>query len=761
MSGYIHTIEFKVLIDSEVIDFTFRVPRGTLLIQVLDELETTLKIEPNIIAAINSKGEIDIIENHYSAIDYLVQKHGHEFFVGESSIVTFNHREYIVDLEIPEAIPFASTFRTACKSFSVRTQNVAIERQDGQVMDYEVFSMPTAFVLNSWGNFYRIVDRELGDPLIDPPSAETMAKLEGKTTSTVQREEDKMIYPPSLDETQVSTTASSDEQIVERSEIDQITDHYVETTDQAQETASPFKEYPWESKKAEEPTQPSFVEEPQTDVELPQETTIESLLEDIDVISEEEEDLEDIEEDSFLTRPIPEEPSKEDTIITDVDMLTDEETPAEQRISDILEFTEEEEIREELTPQEEDEFDYFAQDYEEEQEEEFEEPTESDYEEDYEKSISDLPEVDETLIPVESRYPKIDAEPPYPEEFAPELGEESLEEVEALETPTEFIDMSVEAEELAVEDQPILTSPLDESIPLEEKIPLEEETIEEDIWEEEEEVLEEKAEEEEELVKLESLTDDIIIKTEEEIPTELDETVIEETIAPITEQEVMPLEERLEKRKQELKSLEVALKEEEKKKVQKRSLHVEYYEKMNPRKIFPLIVEVPAVENNGNNEGEIKIVPVFPGCYITPHMETIDLKNEQTEQAEFNITPLINNGTVQGRVGIWFKNRLLLNVNTRSKIRNYVGSMITGIIAFIFGLLPFILRLFSIDINTALANGLNSTFGTSLSGTLFMWIELGLLIILLGLMIGFIFIGRPTKNKIKRQFYPIPSEKNE
>ena len=126
MSSYNHTIGFKVLIDSEVVDFTFRVPRGTLLIQILDELETTLRIQPKVIAIINDNGEIVVIDNKYSPIDYLVQRFGTEFYAGESSFVTFNQGEYIVDLEIPEAIPFAATYRTACKSFSVDIPEVGI-----------------------------------------------------------------------------------------------------------------------------------------------------------------------------------------------------------------------------------------------------------------------------------------------------------------------------------------------------------------------------------------------------------------------------------------------------------------------------------------------------------------------------------------------------------------------------------------------------------------------------------------------------------
>ena len=271
LSGFIHQLEFKVLIDSEVVDFTFKVPRGTLLVQILDELRTTLSIHPRVIAVIDLVGEIVFIDNQYSTIDFLIQKYGSQYYAGESSIVTFNHGEYVIDLDVPEAIPFAATFRTACKSFSISIRDVSIERQDGQVMDYEVFSMPTAFVLNSWGNFYRIVGKDLGDPLVEP-----VKTLEDGPTVTDAPPEP-MVYPPRLDETEiiVMTKKLVESNQKERSEVDQITDHFVERTFPSEE-------------------EPSIMEDGVSDI-------VETEMSG------------DIEAESFLTQPIEDKPKEEPT----------------------------------------------------------------------------------------------------------------------------------------------------------------------------------------------------------------------------------------------------------------------------------------------------------------------------------------------------------------------------------------------------------------------------------------------------------------
>ncbi len=706
MSDYIHTISFKVLIDSEVVDFTFRVPRGTLLIQVLDELETTLKIQPRVIATVNHDGEIVIIENHYSTVEYLMQKHGTDFYAGGSSIVTFNHGEYIIDLEVPEAIPFASSFRTACKSFSIMPRDVSMERQDGQVMDYEIFRMPTAFVLNSWGNFYRIVDRELGDPLIDPPKAveeESLTHTE-QTSEEIKSEQDSMVYPPKLDGSELIDAAS----VV--SEIDTLTDHFVESS------LSDDQEKP----------------------------TIESLMDEIRIDSET--DLDDDEEE-FMTQAIDE--PLADSVITDVSHIEEkEEEPEGVPLSEVIDFDDEIEALEDETiadEEEEDDLEIFAQDYEE----------VTDFEEvDTEEQISDeFVDEDEEVIddlPIEETSP-------------------SFEEM----ITTSVIEEKVESDEVEEpEEEKIVTQPFDDEQFIDsindhyvekdtsDQIPVfstDETEITEDV---EDEDLDEDPQ------ALDDLTEDMVIKSEDIFESdlkEIDEVTEQPVVAPI--QDDLSLDQRLEIRKQELVTLEKILSEEEKLKVkiQQRTITIDYYEKMNPRKIYPIAVKISPTTSPKQNKftDQLKIVPIFPGCYVTPHQEIIEINGESDIDTEFTVTPLISKGIVNGKLGIWYKERNILNINTRSKIRNYSGCIVSSILAFLFGIMPFMFLIFNFNFNEALATGINNILSTSLTTTLLMIIEIILLVVFLGLMVGFIFVGKPAKRKIKRKFYPVAPQSDD
>lgn len=728
MSGYIHTISFKVLIDSEVVDFTFRVPRGTLLVQVLDELETTLKIQPRVIATINHNGEIKIIENHYSTIDYLIQKHGTEFFAGGSSVVTFIHGEYIIDLEVPEAIPFASSFRTACKSFTILTRDVSIERQNGQVMDYEIFRMPTAFVLNSWGNFYRIVDRELGDPLIDPPKEEeeedSITHPEQTSEDETQLQQESMVYPPKLDESELIGIANElIDATSEESEIDALTDHFVESSfseeQEKPETESEHveKTYPWQQTEADE-QQPNI----SSTEDGHEEPTIESLMDEIHIDSE-------TDQEEFLTQPT--EDPLEDSIITDVSNF--EEELEELPSNEVIDFDDEiENLEETVTDDvEEDDLVIFAQDYDEKDDDEeliFEEFV------DEKEAFTDVHAIDET--------------PPTFEEM--------------ITTPvTDDKEESDEYEQSAEESS--VTQPFDEEKFIEtikdhyvEKDPIEKIPTFPDETEisENEEVLEDGPQ------ALDDLTEEMVIEPEdsyESVVKEIDEVTEQPIITPI--QGDLPLDQRLEIRKQELASLEKELTEEErlKEKIQQRTITIDYYEKMNPRKIHPISVKIsPATstKQNGYND-QLKIVPIFPGCYVTPHQEIIELNGESEVTADFTVTPLISRGTVNGKLGIWYKGRNILNINSTSKIRNYTGSIISSILAFVFGIVPFMCLIFNPNFNDALASGLNNIFSTALTANLFMYIEIILLVVFIGLMVGLIFVGKPTKREIQRKFYPV------
>ncbi len=259
---------------------------------------------------------------------------------------------------------------------------------------------------------------------------------------------------------------------------------------------------------------------------------------------------------------------------------------------------------------------------------------------------------------------------------------------------------------------------------------------------------------------LDDLTGDLVVESEdifESVVKDIDEAIEQSEITPILKD--LPLDQRLEIRKQELVSLEKTLSEEEKLKVkiQQRMISIDYYEKMNPRKVYSISVKISPTLSTKQNEHNIKlkIVPIFPGCYVTPHQEIVEINGESDIDVEFTVTPLISQGTVNGKLGIWYKGRNILNINTTSKIRNYSGCIVSSILAFLFGIMPFLFLIFNFNFNNALATGLNNIFSTTLTANLFVIFEIILLVIFLGLMVGFIFVGKPTKRKIKRKFYPV------
>ncbi len=659
MSGYIHTIGFKVLIDSEVVDFTFRVPRGTLLIQIMDELQTTLRIEPRIIATINHVGEIVVIENHYSTIDFLVQKHGTEFYAGDSSVVTFNHGEYVIDLEVPEAIPYAATYRTACKSFSIKIRDVAIERQDGQVMDAEVFSMPTAFVLNSWGNFYRIVDKDLGDSLVE---------LAEKDPSTSEKDdqvdvEDTMVYPPKMEELDIVEIASKLVEVSEseQAEVDTITDHYLdsfEDQEKQKESAELDEEVSELIDKVEEEISPQYPWEQLATVD--EEPLIDTQeLEIVDKKSIVEEVFKGIMADEAQEKTLHESPLD---VFDSEDELTIDEDVSDVESIDIID---DEQLVEDLEPEDQIEsFDLPAAFEEEEVEE----------------------EQDTILVSDETPVFK---------------GEPMLNKINELKRVIEDIDIQAD-----------LTEP----------------TIEKPIVE----------------------TEDTLLVEEPEI--------VETMPEPFAIDEDLPLDERLAKRKKELETLKTALKAEEKvaEKLEQRSIGLEYYERMHPQKVYPLIIRIPPPSTNGNEFTEVKVQPIFPGCYVTPSEEIISLDDENVVSAEFSITPLIGRGKVNGRVGLWYRNKNIFAVNTPSVVASVFWQRFTTSIGLILGLIPFIVGLFT-ELNTKIADGINNT----ITANMIMWIELGVFLAFLFLTMGLFFGKRPLKKSANMKFYPVNLENNE
>ena len=745
MSGYNHTINFKVLIDSEVIDFTFKVPRGTLLIQLLDELETTLKVQPKVVAIINLQGEVIILENHYSAVDYLVQKYGTEFYAGEASFVTFNYGNYIVDLEVPESIPFAATYRTACKSLELKTREVGIERQDGQVMDYEVFNLPTAFVLNSWGNYYKIVSRESGDVYVEPVRSKPVEEAV-KSESPLK---DEMVYPPKLDGSDIIEVAKEliDASPLEESEVDQITQNYIDrleeeprkeevlSTEAQVEGSEEFltkaiaptedikAKYPWEKETistSESEVSSTIEEKPTEDIEqLMDEISIEDEVKKTDLFEEEksEEEYESIPPLEELTeKPI--EPRVVDkTTIAEVfrGIMAEEEEESELRKGPLEPFEAEQ------PPEVEEPAEEFAEAAETQEVLTFEDEMKqlegklSTIEKETEEAMIssyDLPEVDETerIIPLKEL----------------ETQEEFVQEASAPEEASYTIPYIQEEEEEAKE-------PVEETAEREEKLSLQP-------------VLETSLQEEpleEEIAPIE--------RQEVEAPAEEVQAIAEQpvvTTPPPAPSEVLSLDERLQQKQEELKTLQAAIIEEEQTVSQppQITISIDYYERMYPQKIYPLIITLPKRTIEELSSLELRLAPRLPGCYVTPNEELLEFDGKTDTKIEFNVTPLVKRGKISGKIGLWAGKKNLINLNIISKVISPFWMTFFGILGLftgIFGVLAYVLNL-----NTIIA----TKVGNAGLANAFLGVELGLFILFISLTIGLAFGFKPNKKTTRRKF---------
>ncbi len=745
MSGYNHTINFKVLIDSEVIDFTFKVPRGTLLIQLLDELETTLKVQPKVVAIINLQGEVIILENHYSAVDYLVQKYGTEFYAGEASFVTFNYGNYIVDLEVPESIPFAATYRTACKSLELKTREVGIERQDGQVMDYEVFNLPTAFVLNSWGNYYKIVSRESGDVYVEPVRSKPVEEAV-KSESPLK---DEMVYPPKLDGSDIIEVAKEliDASPLEESEVDQITQNYIDrleeeprkeevlSTEAQVEGSEEFltkaiaptedikAKYPWEKETistSESEVSSTIEEKPTEDIEqLMDEISIEDEVKKTDLFEEgkSEEEYESIPPLEELTeKPI--EPRVVDkTTIAEVfrGIMAEEEEESELRKGPLEPFEAEQ------PPEVEEPAEEFAEAAETQEVLTFEDEMKqlegklSTIEKETEEAMIssyDLPEVDETerIIPLKEL----------------ETQEEFVQEASAPEEASYTIPYIQEEEEEAKE-------PVEETAEREEKLSLQP-------------VLETSLQEEpleEEIAPIE--------RQEVEAPAEEVQAIAEQpvvTTPPPAPSEVLSLDERLQQKQEELKTLQAAIIEEEQTVSQppQITISIDYYERMYPQKIYPLIITLPKRTIEELSSLELRLAPRLPGCYVTPNEELLEFDGKTDTKIEFNVTPLVKRGKISGKIGLWAGKKNLINLNIISKVISPFWMTFFGILGLftgIFGVLAYVLNL-----NTIIA----TKVGNAGLANAFLGVELGLFILFISLTIGLAFGFKPNKKTTRRKF---------
>ncbi len=150
-------------------------------------------------------------------------------------------------------------------------------------------------------------------------------------------------------------------------------------------------------------------------------------------------------------------------------------------------------------------------------------------------------------------------------------------------------------------------------------------------------------------------------------------------------------------------------------KLERHSL-VSYYNKMNPYKNFELQVKVTerrvkvtekpkirhvrgmlTVEKEEKEIPLVRVVPVFPGCLVTPREADINIEDPK-QKLKFFITPLAL-GDVPGRVEFWYKGRRISIVETPAKVKSQTTTKIMAVLGAFFGASPFMLELMGVDLN--------------------------------------------------------------
>jgi hypothetical protein len=207
----------------------------------------------------------------------------------------------------------------------------------------------------------------------------------------------------------------------------------------------------------------------------------------------------------------------------------------------------------------------------------------------------------------------------------------------------------------------------------------------------------------------------------------------------------------------------------------KKHLSIEYFDRMNPEKYYPLIVDIADVkqalkaaeENVFTGERKIQkqedmtvvlkstivtVEPLFPGCVVTPAVLTSDFSLEQ-DIVTFYITPLVSDDLKECKIQFLDSERhVIYSIATPTKVDDprYAKAIATyGTIA---SILPKALILFGIDIGesiqlTDILPVIQGMFG-AMKLTDFIGIAGAILFVLIGVIV---FLKRRPR-KVKRSF---------
>ncbi|MEM1007500.1 MAG: hypothetical protein AAGJ35_00715 [Myxococcota bacterium] len=168
---------------------------------------------------------------------------------------------------------------------------------------------------------------------------------------------------------------------------------------------------------------------------------------------------------------------------------------------------------------------------------------------------------------------------------------------------------------------------------------------------------------------------------------------------------------------------------------------VRYHSQLNPKNIAPLLISIVKTERNGSattskqtyrspeqqswhadpHSHFIRIVPILPGCLVSPP-ETIVHLHQEVAEAEFWITPLTK-GDLQrsARIQIWHENTLKDEINIPTRIATQLPCILLFVAAVCFAVLGLLLKTYDMHMTppqnhsfTALYSSIPFLFGKAI-----------------------------------------------
>ncbi|MFX0195142.1 MAG: hypothetical protein ACFFCW_03380 [Candidatus Hodarchaeota archaeon] len=185
-----------------------------------------------------------------------------------------------------------------------------------------------------------------------------------------------------------------------------------------------------------------------------------------------------------------------------------------------------------------------------------------------------------------------------------------------------------------------------------------------------------------------------------------------------------------------------------------RETAVSYYDRMNPSQNFPLRVmiskklkelesmkEITHVKGKLEVEREekelpiVRVVPIFPGCIVTPQESSVNIEEDQT--VFFYLTPLVL-GHIDGKVEFWYHGHKIAVSDTPTTVKKQTVAKICAAAGMVMGVIPSILDFFGFDLNGTIKTAFEqkrpalASLVNSLGGLLILEIIILILFILLG-----------------------------